>query len=223
MWSLKLKLSSGHACIEWLHDRAANLYSLFGTDLLCIASYAAAASPISFFRRHTVLKIPNFFSQNSTFSLSAVRVFDAYMTMCNVKPLVSLQVLIDELQNKCPYKFHEKYIVLYQIFKMMCWILWRFHRRWIILAKSNFIKHIFVLFFSLSPLKTQIPMIICVIFIFPHCSRCSDNYMGNPAVEGDSCVPDSLGDCNVDGSLAWTGSNCLCKVRCSSYSLSLPF
>ncbi|XP_041479561.1 basement membrane-specific heparan sulfate proteoglycan core protein-like [Lytechinus variegatus] len=43
------------------------------------------------------------------------------------------------------------------------------------------------------------------------CQTCSANYVGNPTIPGDSCVPDSLGDCNVDGSLAWTGSECLCK------------
>ena len=56
--------SSGIACVEWLHDRAANLYSLFGTDLIQrIASYTEAANTISYFRRHTVLKIPNSYFQ----------------------------------------------------------------------------------------------------------------------------------------------------------------
>ena len=32
--------SSRIACVEWLHDWAANLYSLFGTDSLRIASYS---------------------------------------------------------------------------------------------------------------------------------------------------------------------------------------
>ena len=39
------------------------LYTLFGTDLPRIASYTAAASAISYFRRHTVLKIPNSYFQ----------------------------------------------------------------------------------------------------------------------------------------------------------------
>ena len=36
-------------CIEWLHDRAVNFYSLFVSDLPHIASYTAAASAISYF------------------------------------------------------------------------------------------------------------------------------------------------------------------------------
>ena len=56
--------SSRIVCVEWLDDQAANLYSLFGTYLvLRIASYTAAASAISYFRRHTMPKIPNSYFQ----------------------------------------------------------------------------------------------------------------------------------------------------------------
>ena len=58
--------SSRIACVEWLHDRVANFYLLFGTDLPRIASYTAAAGSISYFRRHTVLKIPNSYFQMLT-------------------------------------------------------------------------------------------------------------------------------------------------------------
>ena len=58
--------SSCIACVEGLHNWAANLYSLFCTDLPRIASYTAAEMcerllrvQISYFRRHTVLKILN--------------------------------------------------------------------------------------------------------------------------------------------------------------------
>ena len=50
-------------CVEWLHDRAANLYLLFGTDLPRNVSHTAAASAISYFRGHTVLKILNIYFQ----------------------------------------------------------------------------------------------------------------------------------------------------------------
>ena len=55
--------SSRIVCFEWLHERAANLYSLFGTDLPGIPSYTAAASAISYFRRHIMLKIPHSYFQ----------------------------------------------------------------------------------------------------------------------------------------------------------------
>lgn len=50
-------------CVEWLLDWVANLYLLFDTDWPRIASYTAAASSISYFRRHTVLNTPNSYFQ----------------------------------------------------------------------------------------------------------------------------------------------------------------